>query len=36
MADEAVVGEDPAQVEVAVEDDAEEIEGLALEFGVTT
>ena len=31
MADEAVVGEDAAQVDVAVEDDAEQVEGLALE-----
>src|SRR6187399_3402893 len=31
MADETVVGEDAAQVEVAVEDDAEEVERLALE-----
>ena len=31
MADEAVVGEDAAQVEVAVEDDAEQVERLALE-----
>jgi hypothetical protein len=31
MADEAVVGEDAAQVRVAVEDDAEQVERLALE-----
>src|SRR5690606_19809450 len=31
MADETVVGEDPAQVRVAVEHDAEHVEGLALE-----
>jgi hypothetical protein len=31
MADEAVVGEDAAQVRVALEDDAEQVEGLALE-----
>src|SRR5690606_16895786 len=31
MADEAVVGQDPAQVRVAPEDDAEQVERLALE-----
>jgi hypothetical protein len=31
VADEAVVGEDAAQVEVALEDDAVQVEGLALE-----
>src|SRR5690242_1061258 len=33
VADEAVVGEDAAQVRVAVEQDAEHVEGLALEPG---
>ena len=31
MADEAVIGEDAAQVGMALEQDAEQIEGLALE-----
>ena len=31
MADEAVVGEDAAQIRVAAEQDAEQVEGLALE-----